>query len=232
MNKGLVISSLDALSGQSAGVQVISAGNQEAMVTAVRVRGTTSLTGGNDPLVIIDGVTADLATLSTVYPADIESFTILKDASETAQYGSPYVETAGARMKKYEVDPNATKDGKLMDNDIVLFRYADVLLMRAEALLRNGQADAGQPYFDAVRRRAFMPTRPLTLDNIYDERLLELCWEGWRRQDMIRFGRYASLSQNDGSGSNVDESDGHTTVYPIPADVLALNSNLRQNKGY
>ena len=146
--------------------------------------------------------------------------------------GSPYVETAGARMKKYEVDPNATKDGKLMDNDIVLFRYADVLLMRAEALLRNGQADAGQPYFDAVRRRAFMPTRPLTLDNIYDERLLELCWEGWRRQDMIRFGRYASLSQNDGSGSNVDESDGHTTVYPIPADVLALNSNLRQNKGY
>ena len=88
MNKGLVTSSLDALSGQAAGVQVASGGNQEAMVSAVRVRGTTSLTGGNDPLVIIDGVTSDLATLSTVYPADIESFTILKDASETAQYGS------------------------------------------------------------------------------------------------------------------------------------------------
>lgn len=88
MNKGLVISSLDALTGQSAGVSVTSGGNQEAMVSAVRVRGTTSLTGGNDPLVIIDGVTCDLATLSTVYPADIESFTILKDASETAQYGS------------------------------------------------------------------------------------------------------------------------------------------------
>ena len=58
------------------------------MISAVRVRGTTSLTGGNDPLVIIDGVTADLAVLSTIYPADIESFTILKDASETAQYGS------------------------------------------------------------------------------------------------------------------------------------------------
>ena len=65
MNKGLVISSLDALSGQSAGVQ-----------------------GNNNPLVIIDGVTADLDILSTIYPADIESFTILKDASETAQYGS------------------------------------------------------------------------------------------------------------------------------------------------
>jgi len=88
MNKGLVISSLDALSGQAAGVQITSGGNQEAMVSAVRVRGTTSLTGGNDPLVIIDGVTSDLATLSTIYPADIESFTILKDASETAQYGS------------------------------------------------------------------------------------------------------------------------------------------------
>jgi TonB-dependent SusC/RagA subfamily outer membrane receptor len=88
MHKGLIISSLDYLNGQAAGVQVASGGNQEAMVSAVRVRGTTSLTGKNDPLVIIDGVTADLATLSTIYPADIESFTILKDASETAQYGS------------------------------------------------------------------------------------------------------------------------------------------------
>ena len=88
MNKGLMISSLDALSGQAAGVQVSSSDNQEAMVSAVRVRGNTSLTGGNDPLVIIDGVTADIVILSTIYPADIESFTILKDASETAQYGS------------------------------------------------------------------------------------------------------------------------------------------------
>ena len=57
-------------------------------MAAVRVRGTTSLTGGNDPLVIIDGVFADLNLLSSIYPADIENFTILKDASETAQYGS------------------------------------------------------------------------------------------------------------------------------------------------
>ena len=88
MNKGLVTNSLEALSGQAAGVQVQSGGNQEAMLSAVRVRGTTSLTGGNDPLVIIDGVQSDITTLSTIYPADIESFTILKDASETAQYGS------------------------------------------------------------------------------------------------------------------------------------------------
>ena len=88
MNQGLLTNSLDALSGQAAGVQVQVGGNQEAMINAVRVRGTTSLTGGNDPLVIIDGVSSDLSTLSTIYPADIESFTILKDASETAQYGS------------------------------------------------------------------------------------------------------------------------------------------------
>ena len=88
LKKGLVTSALDALSGQTAGVQVQSGGNQEAMMSAVRVRGTTSLTGGNDPLVIIDNVACDLAALSTIYPADIESFTILKDASETSQYGS------------------------------------------------------------------------------------------------------------------------------------------------
>ena len=88
MSKGLIISPLDALSGQAAGVQEQTLGHQEEMVSAVRVRGTTSLTGGNDPLVIIDGVTSNLATLSTIYPADIESFTILKDAAETSQYGS------------------------------------------------------------------------------------------------------------------------------------------------
>ena len=87
MNKGLVTSGLGALSGQSAGVTVAGA-NQTAMLSAVRVRGTTSLTGGNDPLVIIDGVMSDLSTLGSLFPGDIDSFTILKDASETAQYGS------------------------------------------------------------------------------------------------------------------------------------------------
>lgn len=88
MNKGLVTNSLSALSGQAAGVQVSSGNNHMAMLSSVRVRGTTSLTGGNDPLVIIDGVASDIATLSSVYPADIESFTILKNAAETAKYGS------------------------------------------------------------------------------------------------------------------------------------------------
>ena len=89
IKKGLVNNALEALSGQTAGVNVTTNGTDRmAMLNSVRVRGTTSLTGGNDPLVIIDGVIADIATLSTIYPADIASFTILKNASETARYGS------------------------------------------------------------------------------------------------------------------------------------------------
>lgn len=88
MNDGLVSTPLDALRGRVSGVSIPVGGNSAAALAAVRVRGTTSLTGGNDPLVIIDGVSADLNLLSSIYPADIENFTILKDASETAQYGS------------------------------------------------------------------------------------------------------------------------------------------------
>ena len=143
---------------------------------------------------------------------------------------SPYVETAGARMNKYEVDKNATKEGRLMNNDIVLFRFADVLLMRAEAKLRNGEN--GQSDYDAVRLRACMPTKEISLQNLLDERLLELCWEGWRRQDLIRFNQYESLFEGDAWYSKIDESDGHTTVFPIPADIITLNPNFTQNKGY
>lgn len=88
MNKGLVTNALSALNGQSAGVNISNGEDRMAQLSSVRVRGTTSLTGGNDPLIIIDGVYSDLATLSTIYPADIESFAILRNAAETAQYGS------------------------------------------------------------------------------------------------------------------------------------------------
>ena len=140
---------------------------------------------------------------------------------------SPYKEMAGARMRKYEVDKNATKDGKLIDNDIVLFRFADVLLMRAEAKMRLGLDGSGD--LNEVRWRSGMPDLECTPENLLNERLLELCWEGWRRQDLIRFGQYKSLY----SGMDaVDESDGHTRLYPIPADALKLNPNLKQNPGY
>ena len=78
LKKGIVNNALDALSGKTAGVNVTTNGlDRIAMLNSVRVRGNTSIMGGNDPLVIIDGVASDVATLATIYPADIESFIVL-----------------------------------------------------------------------------------------------------------------------------------------------------------
>lgn len=70
---------------------------------------------------------------------------------------TPYEQTAGARMKKYEVDETATKDGKLMENDIVLFRYADVLLMKSEAKVRNGEDGDAEPERSTQACQRFLP---------------------------------------------------------------------------
>ncbi|MFU2357375.1 MAG: RagB/SusD family nutrient uptake outer membrane protein [Bacteroidales bacterium] len=141
---------------------------------------------------------------------------------------SPYLETAGARMKKYEVDRTAYSDGRLPDNDIVLYRYADVLLMKSEAKVRNGES--GDEEMNAVRSRVGMPSLPATLDNLLNERLLELVWEGWRRQDMIRFGTYGK--QYDIHTPSEADKKGYTTVFPIPEKAHELNPNLKQNPGY
>lgn len=141
---------------------------------------------------------------------------------------SKYIETAGARMKKYEVDRTAYSDGRMPDNDIVLYRYADVMLMKAEAKVRNGES--GDEELNAVRNRVGMPLLPATLDNILNERLLELVWEGWRRQDMIRFGTYNK--QYDIHTPSEADKKGYTTVFPIPGKARELNPNLEQNPGY
>lgn len=141
---------------------------------------------------------------------------------------SPYLETAGARMKKYEVDRTAYSDGRMPDNDIVLYRYADVLLMKSEAKVRNGES--GDEEMNAVRSRVGMPSLSATLDNLLNERLLELVWEGWRRQDMIRFGTYCK--QYDIHTPSEADKKGYTTVFPIPEKAHELNPNLKQNPGY
>ena len=141
---------------------------------------------------------------------------------------SPYKQTAGARVGKYEVDRTAYSDGRQVDNDIVLFRYADALLMEAEAKVRNG--GDGSKELNAIRDRVGMPHVEANLNNILKERLLELVWEGWRRQDLIRFGKYTKAYDQripvDG------EETGFTTVFPIPQKCLDLNKKYRQNKGY
>ena len=126
--------------------------------------------------------------------------------------GSPYEKTAGARMAKYEVDRTAYNDGKLQNNDIVLFRYADVLLMKSEAKVRSGRN--GDEELNQVRKRVGMPYRKATLDNLLDERLMELAWEGWRRQDLIRFDRY-HLPYSSRPANAKEETTRYTIVFPI-----------------
>lgn len=158
-----------------------------------------------------------------VTPLVYEPWNVSLDVS-----GKPYEKTAGARMKKYEVDKTGLKDGKLLDNDIVLFRYADVLLMQSEAKVRNGED--GDAELNLVRSRVGMAPRTATLENLLDERMMELAWEGWRRQDMIRFGvftrSYSCRPQLPG------EENGYTTVFPIPEKVIDMNPQLHQHKGY
>lgn len=158
-----------------------------------------------------------------VTPLVYEPWKVALDVS-----GQPWEKTAGVRMKKYEVDPTALKDGKLLDNDIVLFRYADMLLMQSEAKVRNGEN--GDAELNRVRSRVGMPPQTATLDCLLEERMRELAWEGWRRQDLIRFGRftraYSDRPQLPG------EENGYTTVFPIPEKVVGMNPNLYQHKGY
>lgn len=158
-----------------------------------------------------------------VTPLVYEPWNVALDVS-----GKPYEKTAGARMKKYEVDKTGLKDGKLLDNDIVLFRYADVLLMQSEAKVRNGEN--GDAELNLVRSRVGMAPRTATLENLLDERMMELAWEGWRRQDMIRFRvftrSYSCRPQLPG------EENGYTTVFPIPEKVIDMNPQLHQHKGY
>ena len=141
---------------------------------------------------------------------------------------SPYKQTAGARVGKYEVDRTAYSDGKQVDNDIVLFRYGDALLMESEAKVRNGED--GSTELNAIRQRVGMPLVEASLDNILKERLLELVWEGWRRQDLIRFDRFTKAYDQ---RTPIDgEETGFTTVFPIPQKCLDLNKNYKQNYGY
>ena len=169
---------------------------------------------------------------------EVDGKPVMMDNGEPLEYfplelklnltGSPYVKTAGARMAKYEVDRTSHSDGRQPDNDIVLFRYADAMLMKAEAKVRNGED--GSAELNEVRNRVGMPYREATLENILQERLLELVWEGWRRQDMVRFGIYHT--SYDQRTQLPDEENGYTTVFPIPQKSIDLNPRLKQNVGY
>jgi hypothetical protein len=151
--------------------------------------------------------------------------TYVPEAIKLDLTGDPDEKEAGARMKKYEIDENALSGGRLHRNDYVLFRYADAVLMKCEALVRNGQN--GDTELSLIRNRAGATNnRQATLENILDERLLELAWEGVRRQDLVRFGQFGkAISDRPATGKYLD-------VFPIHEDVLSLNRQLTQNPGY
>ena len=145
---------------------------------------------------------------------------------------------AGARMSKYEVD-NTTSSYLNHNNDKVFWRYADALLLAAEAKVRMGQS--GDAEVNEIRDRVQAGQKSnVTLQDILDERMLEFSYEGMRRQDQIGFGtytepttdRYAGVHHNVATGDYVVDNTGFTTVFPIPTSVLELNTKLTQNPGY
>ena len=147
---------------------------------------------------------------------------------------------AGARMKKYEFDKSTTQQYSF-NNDLVIWRYADALLLKAEAEYRMGNKAEALTIVNEVRARvAATPRTELTLNDILDERMLELAWEGVRRQDQIRFctfteptaDRFKGVTHNASAGDYNDDTQGYTMVYPIPYAVLNLNKKIDQNPGY
>lgn len=167
-------------------------------------------------------------------------------------------EIHGFRWGKFEYAQGITNR---LSNDWPLFRYADVLMMKAEALLRSGRANEAAALVTQVRERNFrenpakarVEANDLTQGSCYDygrrdnlqaptyeggsdvafgRMLDELGWEfgqeGRRRQDMIRFGVFATKSWF----SHDKDADNHCNLYPIPQKQLLSNGNLRQNPGY
>ena len=135
------------------------------------------------------------------------------------------LEITGIRVIKYPID---YVSGDNANNDYVYIRYADVLLMKAEALLRKGDAAAALTIVNQVRtKRGASALAALTADDLLAERGREFYWEGLRRTDMVRFGKFLSPFQQKPS------SDGNERLlFPIPASALAVNPNLEQNPGY
>lgn len=137
-------------------------------------------------------------------------------------------ERVGIRVIKYLPNPaNYDNPG----NDYVLFRYADVLLMKAEAIQRGGTATGGATAASLVNQvRAARGAAALQTVNeaaLLAERGRELYWEGWRRNDMVRFGTFTAPFDQ-----KPTRTPDYRVVYSIPQQAIDTNPNLTQNFGY
>jgi starch-binding outer membrane protein, SusD/RagB family len=150
---------------------------------------------------------------------------------------APWFRLAGLRNIKYWPDAGGNI-GDNISNDVPLFRFADILLVKAEAELRaEVNLDDALECVNKVRRRAYSGSTAhdwvpssLTLDSLYAERAREMAWEMCRRQDMIRFGHF--LEARTIPVKPADDADKHTYLLPIPAPVILSNPKIIQNPGY
>ena len=147
------------------------------------------------------------------YTEEIDNFT---DATKNA----------GARLNKYEWSAN---DSWERDNDWVLMRYAEILMMQAECNFRLGYTSTALTYINQIRKRAGLDDlTTLTLDDLDTEWKHEFVFENLRRTTNIRFGTYFKAWWE----KPADPADKHTGIYPIPQEELSKNPNLKQNPGY
>lgn len=138
----------------------------------------------------------------------------------------------GTRPYKWPFDP--ARSGTNHGNDYAIYRLAEILLIKAEALNELGRTAEAIPLINQVRARAFSPPQPLSSSltqaeartAIFDERQFELIEEGKRRQDMIRQGTYLA------AGWNKPVSAPYFVLLPIPQPQLDANPLLVQNAGY
>lgn len=144
------------------------------------------------------------------------------------------LEVTGIRPNKFPIDYINDNSGNV-DNDYPYFRLADVLLMKAEAILRGGAGTSAGTFgstplalVNSIRtNRGASAMGSVTLDNLLDERGRELYLEGWRRNDLIRFGKFLDKFQEKDY-----VSDPKYLLFAIPNQQLAVNPNLTPNPGY
>ena len=144
---------------------------------------------------------------------------------------------SGARIAKWKFYSGMTQN---MDNDWAIFRYADVLLMSAEATARLN-SNWNDPYSLAivnqirVQHGGVTPYVTMTAASFAAERGREMFFEGWKRQDMIRFGTYNSawrFHPADPADNLGPHGINHLNIMPIPATQINANQSLQQNPGY
>jgi hypothetical protein len=136
----------------------------------------------------------------------------------------------GVRNIKFLPDPNSITRNQ--NNDVPVFRYSDILLMKAEAIARGGTPTLGHTALSLVnmlraQRTTSAALGAVTLNDIYLERCREMSWECWHRNDMIRFGHF-----EDSYGLKKTNADTYRRIYPIPTNAFATNNTLVQNPGY